>query len=245
MPQLTPAENANLVQDDGRWRGDTGNPVYPNETIALDKSAFTGTWTNGFIPSGVALAQLTATKLYVPYGGNASEVQSLIATGASAGTFTLTFDGETTAAIAWNANAAAVQSALEALSSVNPGDITAAGGPLPGTAVTLTFGGQYGGTNVPAITGNSGSLTGGTATITTPTAGGSASSDGSQTFAGLLYAPVAYGLGNAAGDDLLGALFVGGTVFQEFLPVQVAGPGFVDADAVADARHIRFIPKPV
>jgi hypothetical protein len=101
----------------------------------------------------------------------ANEVQSVIATGASAGTFTLTFDGETTAAIAYNANAAAVQSALEALSNINPGDVTVAGGPLPGTATTITFGGQYANTDVPQMTADSGSLTGGTAVVSTTTPG--------------------------------------------------------------------------
>lgn len=101
----------------------------------------------------------------------ANEVQSIIATGASAGTFTLTFDGETTAAIAYNANAAAVQAALEALSNINPGDVTVAGGPLPGTATTITFGGQYANTNVPTITADSSGLTGGTVAVTTPTPG--------------------------------------------------------------------------
>jgi hypothetical protein len=101
----------------------------------------------------------------------ANEVQSVIATGATAGNFTLTFDGETTANIAYNANAAAVQSALEALSNINPGDVTVAGGALPGTAVTITFGGQYANTNVPQMTADSSGLTGGTAVVSTTTAG--------------------------------------------------------------------------
>lgn len=102
---------------------------------------------------------------------SANEVQSIIATGATAGTFTLTFDGETTAAIAYTANAAAVQSALEALSNINPGDVTVAGGALPGTATTITFGGQYANTNVPQMTADSSGLTGGTVAVSTTTAG--------------------------------------------------------------------------
>lgn len=48
------------------------------------------------------------------------------------GTFTLSFGGQTTAGIAFNATAAAVQAALEALSNLDPGDVTVtgnAGGP--------------------------------------------------------------------------------------------------------------------
>lgn len=105
--------------------------------------------------------------------GAVNEVQSLVATGASSGTFTLTFDGQTTAAIQYNASAADVQTALLALSNVNSGDIVAAGGSLPTTPVTLTFGGQYAGQNVPQITATS-SLVGGTAVVTTTTPGATA-----------------------------------------------------------------------
>ena len=46
------------------------------------------------------------------------EQQTIRAQGATAGTFTLTFNGETTAPIAFNANAAAVDAALEALPNI-------------------------------------------------------------------------------------------------------------------------------
>ena len=52
--------------------------------------------------------------------------------GATGGTFTLTFGGQTTAAIQYNAEATAVQTALEALSTIGPGNVAvsgAAGGP--------------------------------------------------------------------------------------------------------------------
>lgn len=42
----------------------------------------------------------------------------------TAGNWTLSFQGETTANIAWNATAATVQSALEALACIAPGDVT-------------------------------------------------------------------------------------------------------------------------
>lgn len=103
-----------------------------------------------------------------------NEVQRVTITGTpTGGTFTLTYAGQTTAPIAYNAAAAAVQSALEALSNIAPGDVTATGGPLPGSFVTLTFGGSLAGQDVAAITAT-GSLTGGTApavSITTPTGG--------------------------------------------------------------------------
>lgn len=92
-----------------------------------------------------------------------AEVQSVAITGTpTGGTFTLTFDGQTTATIVYNATASAVQTALEALSNIATGDVVVAGGALPGTAVTVTFQGAYAGVNVPAMTGNAASLTGGT-----------------------------------------------------------------------------------
>lgn len=53
------------------------------------------------------------------------------------GTFTLTYRGETTAEIAWDATAAEIQAALEALSTVNSGDITVSSSIDDG--VTFTF----------------------------------------------------------------------------------------------------------
>lgn len=103
-----------------------------------------------------------------------NEVQTLTITGTpTGGNFTLTFDGQTTASIAHNANAAAVQSALEGLSNIAVGDVTCGGGALPGTPVTITFGGRLAGRRLPLITATN-SLTGGTApaiTIATTTDG--------------------------------------------------------------------------
>ena len=39
------------------------------------------------------------------------------------GTFTLSFDGQTTSAIAWDASASTVQSALESLSNIDAGEV--------------------------------------------------------------------------------------------------------------------------
>lgn len=104
-----------------------------------------------------------------------SETQQIAITGTpTGGTFTLTFDGQTTASIAYDAAAAAVQSALLALSNLAPGDVVATGGTLPGTPVQVAFGGAYAGTNVPVLTATA-SLTGGTTpavVITTITEGG-------------------------------------------------------------------------
>lgn len=93
--------------------------------------------------------------------GFANEVQIVTITGTpTGGTFTLTFDGQTTTGIAYNATATTVQTALEGLSNIAPGDVTVTGsasGPW-----TVTFAGAYAGINVPAMTGSATGLTGGT-----------------------------------------------------------------------------------
>lgn len=91
--------------------------------------------------------------------------------GPTGGTFTITVNGQTTAGIAYNAVASAVQSALEALSNVAPGDVTvtgSAGGPY-----TLTFAGALANQAI-TVSASGASLTGGTpaAAATTTTPGG-------------------------------------------------------------------------
>lgn len=104
-----------------------------------------------------------------------NEVQTLAITGTpTGGTFTLTYSGQTTSAIAYNASAATVQAALVALSNVGTGQVTCTGGALPGASVVITFGGTLANTDVAAITSSS-SLTGGTSpaiAITETTKGG-------------------------------------------------------------------------
>lgn len=108
------------------------------------------------------------------------EVQTVTITGTpTGGDFTLTYSGQTTGPIAYNANAAAVQTALEALSNIAPGDVTVGGGPGPGTPYTVTFNGALG--NVAQMTASGAGLTGGTApavAVTTTTPGVAAANIG-------------------------------------------------------------------
>lgn len=92
-------------------------------------------------------------------GAAVNEVQVVTLTGGpTGGTFTLTYSGQTTGTIAYNASAATVDAALEALSNIGAGDVAvtgSAGGPW-----TVTFGGALAGTNVAQMTGSAASLTG-------------------------------------------------------------------------------------
>lgn len=101
---------------------------------------------------------------HIEYG---TELQQIAISGTpTGGTFTITFEGQTTGAIAFNAAAAAVQTALEALSNIAPGDVVCTGGALPGAAVVVEFKGVLAGANRTLMTSSS-SLTGGSSpTIT-------------------------------------------------------------------------------
>lgn len=85
------------------------------------------------------------------------------------GTFTLTFNGQTTAPIAYNAINSAVASALAALTNLDATDITVTGGPGPATPYQVAFisSGIYANADVPLMTGSGALLTAtGTVTIT-------------------------------------------------------------------------------
>src|SRR6185437_14963077 len=82
--------------------------------------------------------------------------------GPTGGTFTLTFGGQTTAAIPYNATASQVQTALAALSSVGSGNVACSGGPLPGTDVLAAFQGALATGPLATMTADGSGLTGGT-----------------------------------------------------------------------------------
>lgn len=216
--QLSPRTKISLVQDDQRWMANGGRPRSPARSIALDLTAFdiatpSGAFPNGFLPSGVALARNATTGLYIPYSGAPSEIQTVGLGAASAGTVTIGFDGETTAAVAFDATLATVQAAVNALSNVAPGDVTLTGGPFPGV-ITFTFAGQYLGQNVPTLVVTPTGLTGGTvAVVTTQAGGGSASTNDGR---GLLFAAIPYDR-NGVGP-LGAALFWDGVVDTTKLP---------------------------
>ena len=56
--------------------------------------------------------------------------------GATGGTFTLTFNGQTTAPLAFNATAAQIEAAVRRSSSVGAGNTVATGGPVNTANVT-------------------------------------------------------------------------------------------------------------
>ncbi|MDA1252001.1 MAG: pre-peptidase C-terminal domain-containing protein, partial [Planctomycetota bacterium] len=82
----------------------------------------------------------------------ANEIQQIdIGSQITGGTFLLRFSGSNTAAIPFDATAAVVRTALEGLTSINPGDVIVTGGQLPGTPISVEFAGQYAKTDVPQM----------------------------------------------------------------------------------------------
>ncbi|HMH58556.1 MAG TPA: head decoration protein [Galbitalea sp.] len=199
-----------------------------------------------------------------------SEVQTVTISGTpTGGTFTLTFAGQTTAGIAYNAAASAVQTALAALSTVGAGNVAVTGS--NGGPYTVTFGGILAHTNVAAMTVSVSSLTGGTpaGAVATGTGGVNAHYPdgfipsgtvlGKVTSSGLFgpYDPsandgreTAYGFsygdaravrwdGSVASLVGTGAVVNQAAVSLAHLPFQ-SGTGSIDTDGKADLPTIRF-----
>lgn len=151
----------------------TINPPAPYVTIwgAQGVTAFN-------VPIGSFLTYSTSdptkVKVYTGAGTNQNDVQTVTITGTpTGGSFTLTFNGQVTAPIAFNAAASAVTAALAALPNVGAGNVASSGGALPGSAVVVTFQGLLGNQVQNVMTANGAGLTGGSSpavavTHTTP-----------------------------------------------------------------------------
>ncbi len=90
------------------------------------------------------VAKIKSTGFYQKWTAPISEVNVITPTGTvSGGGFTITVNGETTATIAHNANAAAIKAALVLLGGIGTDDLAVTGGALSAaTAVTITWAGK-------------------------------------------------------------------------------------------------------
>jgi hypothetical protein len=94
-------------------------------------------------------------------GTGTADVQTIAITGTpTGGDFPIQFKGQVTE-LPYNAAAAAVQTALQALATIGSGNVLCTGGPLPGTPVVCTFAGALAIGLQPLMTVFSGALTGG------------------------------------------------------------------------------------
>lgn len=96
-----------------------------------------------------------------PIAAGLDEIQAVIVD-ATGGTFTLTYSGQTTGALAFNISAAALQTALEALSNIAPGDVLVSLGSAGQYQVQFT--GTLAETDVAQMVADATNLTGGSST---------------------------------------------------------------------------------
>jgi hypothetical protein len=133
-------------------QAETPTPTEPLRSLVRSARPFPGGWPDGQ-PS-----PLVVQASYCAAVARRNEVQVVTAP-AGVTTFTLTYDGQTTAAITRaTADGAAVDAALEALSNIGAGDVTvtgAAGGPW-----TVTFTGALAETDISELTATTASGTG-------------------------------------------------------------------------------------
>ncbi|MEX0714117.1 MAG: hypothetical protein WD278_17395, partial [Pirellulales bacterium] len=95
-----------------------------------------------------------------------NEVQTItVSSQAAGGSFTLSFNGQTTGPIAYNAMPMTIQTALEGLANIAVGDVQVAGN--VGGPYAVTFQGAWAGINVPQLIVNNSSMLGGTITAST------------------------------------------------------------------------------
>ena len=146
--------------------------------LASDGHAFSTSFNGGTeaepglaAPQGVAINQSTGNVYVVD--SPASEVQTLTVN-ATGGTFKLTFEGQTTAALPFNATSSEVTVALRNLSKIGSGNVKATGGPGATAPYTIAFSGALAEKRLPQIAASAASLTpaGSTATTAIATVGG-------------------------------------------------------------------------
>jgi flagellar hook protein FlgE len=160
----------------------TGGTAAVGTTLISNLDQYTGTLNSGTItfsgykPDGTALGSTPTADLTMPITATTTindvltwlntnegtaavdEIQTISSTG-TAGTFTLSFGGQTTAALNWNESAANIESALEALSTIGAGNVNCAGGILPAN-VTVAFAGTLAGQDAALLTVDNTLLTG-------------------------------------------------------------------------------------
>lgn len=191
----------------------------PEEVKPKTFAAGTGT-----LAVGTAVAFNTSSNNWVIFGGQVNEEFTITAnaTPNTGGTFTLTHDGNVTSAIAFDATAADVEDALEALASIGAGNVqcTQTTGTDLGDAnavVTIEFINELGG-QVVALTIQDAGLTGGSGdhALANTVTGGTDEANGANLLKGFVWPdPVVL---NASGE-VIGNVMLRGEVHFDDIPV--------------------------
>lgn len=135
----------------------SGSPVYHDRHWRLSQTSIGTFGAQGDYPIPTPQPVLDDAGLFnqvtMERAGSTNEVQRISMGGTvTAGLFYLSFRGQTTAAIPYNATSSQVDTALEALSTIGSGNVSCSGGPLPGLPIDVTFTGTLGSQDVPEIT---------------------------------------------------------------------------------------------
>jgi hypothetical protein len=135
-----------------------GNTTYLKLTGKADGTPFTVTATTTNV-SGSAFAILV-TRLKAGVAAKNSAQRVYLPGPPTGGNFTLTFEGQTTGNIAYNASAATVTTAIEALSTIGAGNTTVTADNVNGTWIIEFTGASFAGKYQPTFTATNVSLTG-------------------------------------------------------------------------------------
>lgn len=129
----------------GPWDAGGTTPYVLTWLSSLGATVATPTTDPALLTGGAGTADVSVT---TPWVTAVSEVQTIEITG-TGGTFTITWSGQTTSALAYNASAATVQAALWALSNISDNDVTVT---LTDQTYTLTWLSSLGNVAAPTVT---------------------------------------------------------------------------------------------
>lgn len=151
-PYISPSSNA-MVEWAINTYGNVGTVQFANDQIegSLD---IIGDYGGSWIASGFEGGPASATDL-----SPTNEVQQVALSRATGGTWTLRLDDQTTDALAYNATAGDVQTALEALANIDTGNVTVSGDGTASDPFVITFGGTLAGVNVSPLVADGSGLT--------------------------------------------------------------------------------------
>jgi hypothetical protein len=151
-----------------RWAANRNYSSFGGHVDMRPKAGVKFTIYEDSVARGIVSQLVSGTRYFLRLNGTSSvltENSFLVTLGSpSSGSFSLTYKGQTASGIAYNAIASTVQTDLAALSTIGAGNVTVTGS--TGGPYTVTLTGPLAQDSADALTGNGGSLVGGTFSIT-------------------------------------------------------------------------------
>lgn len=174
---------------------------------------------SGTLAKLTPVAKNTSTGFYSAWSNPVSEVDTITEVPTvTSGTWTITVDGQVSAAIAWNASNATILAALLAMPNINPTDIVLSGGGVTGVKtapLVLTWGGKFTGKAF-TVTVSSASLVGGTYGLAQTTAGVESESVGLNKIVAFVWPdPIVL----SGSGEVIGNVALEGIIFRDDVPL--------------------------